>query len=74
MENSSQVKNTTNLGQWKPEENFMSSNCYGHTCITFYLQVEKMMNNEPFYIETKVDGERIQLHKEKNAFMYFSRR
>ena len=49
-------------------------NCYNHSCITFHLQVEKLMNNEPFYIETKVDGERMQLHKEKNAFMYFSRR
>ncbi|XP_067047572.1 DNA ligase 4-like [Acropora muricata] len=36
-------------------------------------EVEKLMNNEPFYIETKVDGERMQLHREKNAFMYFSR-
>ncbi|XP_015777193.1 PREDICTED: DNA ligase 4-like [Acropora digitifera] len=36
-------------------------------------EVEKLMNNEPFYIETKVDGERMQLHKEKNAFMYYSR-
>ena len=32
------------------------------------------MNNQSFYIETKIDGERMQLHKDKDSFMYFSRR
>ncbi|RMX43103.1 hypothetical protein pdam_00006836 [Pocillopora damicornis] len=35
--------------------------------------VEKVMNNQSFYIETKIDGERMQLHKDKDSFMYFSR-
>ena len=41
---------------------------------SFDLQVEKLMNNQPFYIETKIDGERMQLHKQGDSFMYFSRR
>ncbi len=32
------------------------------------------MDHQPFYIETKFDGERIQLHKQDNRYMYFSRR
>ncbi|XP_023218047.1 DNA ligase 4-like isoform X3 [Centruroides sculpturatus] len=36
-------------------------------------QIEKLMNNQAFHIETKYDGERIQLHKEGNKYMYFSR-
>ena len=32
------------------------------------------MDHEPFYIETKIDGERMQLHKRGNEFRYFSRR
>ncbi|XP_068735127.1 DNA ligase 4-like [Montipora capricornis] len=36
-------------------------------------EVEKIMKNQAFYIETKIDGERMQLHKEKDVFMYFSR-
>ncbi|XP_022104577.1 DNA ligase 4-like [Acanthaster planci] len=37
-------------------------------------QVEKLMEHKPFYIETKLDGERMQLHKEGNDYKYFSRR
>lgn len=36
-------------------------------------QIEKLMSNQSFYIENKYDGERIQLHKEGNKYMYFSR-
>ncbi|PFX16725.1 DNA ligase 4 [Stylophora pistillata] len=36
-------------------------------------EVENVMNNQSFYIETKIDGERMQLHKDKDSFMYFSR-
>ncbi|XP_061780188.1 DNA ligase 4 [Nerophis lumbriciformis] len=35
--------------------------------------VEKQMENSPFYIETKLDGERIQLHKNGEVYKYFSR-
>ncbi len=31
------------------------------------------MNHEEFFIETKVDGERIQLHKRNEEYRYFSR-
>ncbi|XP_072034969.1 DNA ligase 4-like [Amphiura filiformis] len=37
-------------------------------------QVEKIMNHKGFYIETKLDGERMQLHKKGDSFKYFSRR
>lgn len=36
-------------------------------------EVEKLMKNEPFVIEVKFDGERVQIHKEGNKFKYFSR-
>ncbi|XP_031573134.1 DNA ligase 4-like [Actinia tenebrosa] len=36
-------------------------------------QVEKVMEGQPFYIEEKVDGERMQLHKGNNTYKYFSR-
>ncbi|KAI5618496.1 DNA ligase 4 isoform X1 [Silurus asotus] len=36
-------------------------------------QVEKQMGNQPFYIETKLDGERIQLHKDGDVYKYYSR-
>ncbi|RDD46321.1 DNA ligase 4 [Trichoplax sp. H2] len=36
-------------------------------------QVEKLMNHEMFYIECKADGDRMQLHKDGNKYMYFSR-
>lgn len=32
------------------------------------------MEGQPFYIEEKVDGERMQLHKGNNTYKYFSRR
>ncbi|XP_033837878.2 DNA ligase 4 [Periophthalmus magnuspinnatus] len=35
--------------------------------------IEKQMSNSPFYIETKLDGERIQLHKDGDVYKYFSR-
>ncbi|XP_051915152.1 DNA ligase 4 [Hippocampus zosterae] len=35
--------------------------------------VEKQMANGPFYIETKLDGERVQLHKDGDVYKYFSR-
>lgn len=35
--------------------------------------VEKQMGNSTFYIETKLDGERIQLHKDGDVYKYFSR-
>ncbi|XP_071941905.1 DNA ligase 4-like [Antedon mediterranea] len=37
-------------------------------------QVEKLMEHKPFFIETKVDGERMQLHKDGDKYKYFSRR
>lgn len=37
-------------------------------------KVERHMEHKPFYIETKLDGERIQLHKDGDKFKYFSRR
>ncbi|XP_033127857.1 DNA ligase 4-like isoform X2 [Anneissia japonica] len=37
-------------------------------------QVEKLMDHKPFFIETKVDGERMQLHKDGDKYKYFSRR
>lgn len=35
--------------------------------------VEKQMGNSPFFIQTKLDGERIQLHKDGDVYKYFSR-
>lgn len=37
-------------------------------------KVEKLMKGERFYIETKWDGERMQLHKQRDEYKYFSRR
>ncbi|XP_077997197.1 DNA ligase 4-like [Glandiceps talaboti] len=37
-------------------------------------EVEKIMNNRSFYIEIKLDGERMQLHKDGDDYKYFSRR
>ncbi|XP_071488614.1 DNA ligase 4-like [Diadema antillarum] len=37
-------------------------------------QVERLMDHKGFYIETKLDGERMQLHKEGDKYKYFSRR
>lgn len=36
-------------------------------------RIEKDMKQQSFYIETKLDGERMQLHKEGNVYEYFSR-
>ncbi|XP_044287857.1 DNA ligase 4 [Varanus komodoensis] len=36
-------------------------------------QIEKQMNKQSFYIETKLDGERMQLHKDGDVYKYFSR-
>ena len=32
------------------------------------------MDHQQFYIETKFDGDRMQLHKQGNQYRYFSRR
>ena len=32
------------------------------------------MENESFFIETKFDGDRMQLHKDGSQYKYFSRR
>nr|XP_023667131.1 DNA ligase 4 [Paramormyrops kingsleyae] len=36
-------------------------------------QIEKQMNNQTFYIQTKLDGERIQMHKDGDVYKYFTR-
>uniref|UniRef100_H2ZIX8 DNA ligase 4 n=1 Tax=Ciona savignyi TaxID=51511 RepID=H2ZIX8_CIOSA len=36
-------------------------------------EVDKLMENKPFNIEIKYDGERSQMHKEGNCYKYFSR-
>ena len=35
--------------------------------------VTKLMNNVDFIVETKIDGERMQLHRNGDEFRYFSR-
>lgn len=35
--------------------------------------VERLMNHEPFFVETKFDGERLQVHKDGTTFKYFTR-
>lgn len=35
--------------------------------------IEKLMHNQGFYLETKLDGERMQLHKDGDVYKYFSR-
>ena len=32
------------------------------------------MDNKPYFIETKYDGERVLLHKKGDKYKYFSRR
>ena len=39
-----------------------------------YVQVVKLMDNGPFYLETKFDGDRMQLHRQGNSYRFFSRR
>uniref|UniRef100_A0A8C4R0L4 DNA ligase n=1 Tax=Eptatretus burgeri TaxID=7764 RepID=A0A8C4R0L4_EPTBU len=36
-------------------------------------EIQQLMGNVPFYIEPKLDGERVQLHKDGNSYRYFSR-
>lgn len=36
-------------------------------------KMEKVMDNKSFFIETKFDGERMQLHKKNGEYKYFSR-
>ncbi|KAK3736164.1 hypothetical protein QZH41_015551 [Actinostola sp. cb2023] len=36
-------------------------------------EIEKLMDHQTFYIEEKVDGERMQLHKDNNSYKYYSR-
>jgi len=36
-------------------------------------KVESQMSHKQFYVETKYDGERSQIHKKGNKYMYFSR-
>lgn len=36
-------------------------------------RIEKDMKNQSFYIETKLDGERMQMHKDGDVYEYFSR-
>lgn len=36
--------------------------------------VERLLNHEPFFAETKFDGERLQVHKDDSEFRYFTRR
>lgn len=36
-------------------------------------RIEKDMKNQSFYIETKLDGERMQMHKDGDGYEYFSR-
>ncbi|KAM4863815.1 DNA ligase 4 isoform X3 [Urocitellus parryii] len=36
--------------------------------------IEKDMRHQSFYIETKLDGERMQMHKDGDAYRYFSRK
>ncbi|KAI9356237.1 ATP dependent DNA ligase domain-containing protein [Zopfochytrium polystomum] len=35
--------------------------------------IERLMKHKVFWIETKLDGERMQLHKERNSYRWFSR-
>ncbi|XP_069746724.1 DNA ligase 4 [Narcine bancroftii] len=35
--------------------------------------IEKLMNSQNFFLETKLDGERMQLHKDGDVYKYFSR-
>lgn len=36
-------------------------------------RIEKDMKHQNFYIETKLDGERMQMHKDGDVYQYFSR-
>ncbi|XP_007891664.1 DNA ligase 4 [Callorhinchus milii] len=41
--------------------------------VTNIKNIEKQMHNQSFYLETKLDGERMQLHKDGDVYKYFSR-
>ena len=47
-----------------------------HVCMCVYMcyQIPKLMDRQSFFIETKFDGERMQLHRQGNQYRYFSRR
>lgn len=36
-------------------------------------KVDTQMDHKTYYAETKYDGERSQIHKNKNSYKYFSR-
>ncbi len=36
-------------------------------------KIETLLKNQSFYIETKYDGERFQLHKSNDKYGYYSR-
>lgn len=38
------------------------------------MQVVKLMDHDSFFIETKFDGDRMQLHKDGTQYKYYSRR
>lgn len=42
-------------------------------CEVFPGNIENLMSNDVLYMETKMDGERFQLHYQNNTFKYFSR-
>ncbi|XP_037824188.1 DNA ligase 4 [Lucilia sericata] len=43
-------------------------------CEVFPGNIENLMANDVLYMETKMDGERFQLHYQNNRFKYFSRK
>lgn len=40
----------------------------------YSFEVPEIMGNQPFFIENKYDGERVQLHKDGDSYRYFSRK
>ncbi len=38
------------------------------------VKVPEIMGNQPFFVETKYDGERVQLHKDGAKYKYYSRK
>uniref|UniRef100_A0A5S6QX03 DNA ligase n=1 Tax=Trichuris muris TaxID=70415 RepID=A0A5S6QX03_TRIMR len=42
-------------------------------CLVLPDDVPAAMNGEEFYVETKFDGERVQMHRNGEAYKYFSR-
>ena len=37
-------------------------------------QVTRLMDHKEFFMETKYDGDRMQLHKDGEKYLYYSRR